>query len=65
LENEFLHIHKKNKTEENPRHTSKPKNWTAEQIREYTELTDFKENDTKTAEMEDIDTQWTGFAKKN
>ena len=25
LENEFLHIQKKNKTEENPRHKSKPK----------------------------------------
>ena len=64
LENEFLHIQKKNKIEENPRHTSKPKNWTVEQIREYTELTDFKEEDTGTAEIEDIDMQWTGFAKK-
>jgi len=45
LENEFLHTQKKNKTEESPRHTSKPKNWTAEQIREYTELTDFKEEE--------------------
>ena len=40
------------------------KNWTTEQIREYTELTDFKEGEKETAEIEDIDMQWTGFAKK-
>ena len=31
---------------------------------ENTELTDFKKEDTKTSEMEDIDIRWTGFAKK-